>query len=300
MKNKLNLIRGRIDCVLIWGHGIKYLKEIIFEIEKNKNFEILKIIKYIPKSIDSFIREVYSYDYAPFEHLKAKTKYLKKVDNTVCFIIIKNFNPNEEFYGDGAFRHNESLSLKKLKEKLRDKFNPYEDGLRTHNHIIHATDNQTQTHYLLTYLGFENGLNQFINDKNIFNIPKHINSNFSFSIRNVDISDLICRILIGNNWNDYSSLDVKLNQTPHFMSISDKNIYEDYLMKFIGGPIKDYNSVKKFESMKNDFVYLSGDYYNSYVIVKKYKSKYLVLDGIHRSALHLNQGNKKITVCLIN
>ena len=110
MINKPNLIRSRIDCILVWGHGLKHLEDIIFEIEKNKNFEVLKIIKHIPKSQKKLVKEVYSYDYAPFYHLKNKTKYLMKVDNVVCFIIVKNIIPNEDFYGEGAFRHVESVN----------------------------------------------------------------------------------------------------------------------------------------------------------------------------------------------
>ena len=302
VKNKINLVRPRVDCILIWGHGMKYFKEIISEIEQNEYFEILKIIKHIPKSQKHLVREVYSYDYAPFEHLVDKTKYLKRVDKEVCFILIKNLNPMEDLYGKGEFRHIESVTLKNFKEYLRDKFNPYENGIRSHNHILHACDNQTQTHYLLKYLGYKTGLDFFKSDKNFFNIPNHISTNNSFSIINVDYNQLFCKIAVGDSWNKYSLREMQIKETPHYKSIIEGNsdAYEKYLMKFIGGPIKDYNSPKKYELLKHNYKYLDGKYYNSFVVVKKQNEKYLLLDGLHRCSLHFFQGNNSITACLIN
>ena len=300
MNYRLNLIKTRIDCFLIWGHGIKHLFEILNDIENNDNFKILKIIKHIPKSQKNLVKEVYSYDYAPFEHLNDKTKYLNRVDNLVCFIIIENLKPNEDFFGNGPFRHIESVTLKIFKEKLRDKYNPYENGIRSHNHILHACDNETQTHFLLKYLGYKNGLKTFMKTENLFNFPYHINYDSMLQIKKIKYEDLVCKIPEGEDWNSYSLKEMEIKHTPHYKSILNSNIYKEYIYKFIGGPIKDYNSIKKFNLMKNNFKYLDDNYYNSYVIVKKYNKKYLILDGIHRASLHFYSGNRTIVACLIN
>ena len=153
------LKQTRMDCILIWGHGLEKFNDILNDIGANKNFKILKIQKHKPKSMRLFVKEMYSYDYAPFWHLKAKTKYLLKTEQEVCFIFIKNLDPNEDYFGENLFRHKESLTLKVFKEELRDKYSPYENGERTHNHVIHATDSEAQTEHMLKYLGYEDGVN---------------------------------------------------------------------------------------------------------------------------------------------
>ena len=65
-----------MDYFLIWGHGLQYSKEIIDYIRSIPEFEIQLIKKYRPRSISRLIKKIYSYDYAPYFHLKAKTKYL--------------------------------------------------------------------------------------------------------------------------------------------------------------------------------------------------------------------------------
>lgn len=300
MKSNIKIKNSRIDTILVWGHGVKFLDDILLEIEENKNFEILKIIKHIPKSQKKLVKEVYSFDYAPFYHLKDKTKYLMKVDKEVCFIIIKNILPNEDLYGVGAFRHIESVSLKTFKESLRDKFNSYENGIRSHNHVIHATDNDTQTHYLLKYLGYKNGLVTFNNQKKIFNFPEHISEQTSLTLMKIDYENLICNVVAGDSWNSYELKAMEVRNSPHYQSLSNMDIYNEYWKKFIGGPIKDYNSPKKFEALKSDFKYLKEPYYNSYIIVKKHYDKYLIIDGLHRASLHFSQGNTSIIACLIN
>lgn len=295
------LLNHRIDCIIIWGHGMKYFDEILQGIEEHKNFEILKIVKHLPKSQKHLVKEVYSFDYAPFSHLKSKTKYLLKVNKEVCFIFIKNLSPKEDFFGVGQFRHVESVSLKEFKEKLRDKFNPYENGVRTHNHVIHATDNQTQTHYLLKYLGYRKGISIFIEEKKLFNFPDFITQQTPLSIIKIDYNNIVCNIVVGESWNSYSLEEVEVKKSPHFLSLSKgTDIYNKYWRKFIGGPIKAYYSPIKFSLLQTEFEYLKAPYNQSYVIVQKKGEKYLIVDGLHRAALHFYKENSSIIACLIN
>lgn len=291
---------SRVDCIIIWGHGMKFFEEILQEIEENNNFEILKIIKHIPKSQKHLVREVYSFDYAPFVHLKSKTKYLHQVKNEVCFIFVKNIVPKEDLYGKGRFRHIESVPLKHFKESLRDRFNPYENGVRSHNHVIHATDNQTQTHHLLKYLGYKEGIYTFLKDKEIFNIPEFISTKSTFSIVEIDYKDISCNIAVGESWNSYLLQEKEVKDSPHYQSLlNGGEIYNDYWKKFIGGSIKAYYSPIKFSTLKSGFNYLKAPYNKSYIIVQKHNNKYLILDGLHRAAIHFHQGNSSIIACLI-
>jgi hypothetical protein len=150
----------------------------------------------------SFVKEIYSYDYAPFWHLKDKTKYLLKTPQEVCFIFIKNLNPNEDYLGENSFRHKECLILKKFKEQLRDKYNPYCNNKRTHNHVIHATASQKQTSHIMNYLGYQEGINHFESENKFVNLPYYIKGFNNFEFKEIDVADLFCNVIEGDRWDN--------------------------------------------------------------------------------------------------
>jgi hypothetical protein len=295
---KLNLIHSRFDCILIWGHGIKYLKDILKDIRENENFEILKIQRHNPKSIKSFVKQMYSYDYAPFWHLKNKTKYLLKSSNEVCFIFIKNLNPNEDYLDEGDFRHKESLSLKKFKEELRDKYNPYENLIRSHNHVIHATDSESQTEHMLNYLGYNEGVSLFEAENNFIDAPYYLKGYFNLLFQEISVDDLYCNIIEGDSWNKYNTKKVKVEESPQFIGLTrNMNIYKLYVDKFIGGPLQEDYNLDRYKKISSGFEYLKSPYETSFILVEKMNDKYLILDGLHRACSHMKNGNKKIKVC---
>ena len=56
------LRKKRYGYFLIWGNGIKYKKEIIEIIRKEKYINIIRIQNYKPKNIKKFVKDIYSYD----------------------------------------------------------------------------------------------------------------------------------------------------------------------------------------------------------------------------------------------
>ena len=292
-------IKNRIDIILIWGHGLEYLSEILDEIRKE--FKILKIKKYKPKNLKKFVKEIYSYDYAPFWHLKAKTNYLLKTPKEVCFIVIKNQNPQEDILGEGKFRHIESLKLKRFKEKIRDKYNPYENGERTHNHIIHTTDSEAQSDYMLKYLGYKQGIKTFENSIKIIDIPYYLKEYKNYEIKKIDIKNLYANIAKGKGWDNFYIEKTKLIDTPQYKSLENgMEIYQNYIDKFLGGPLQDDYNIKRFLKLKDNFEYLKSPYNNSFIIVSKDNNgDYIVLDGLHRACLCYYKQYKEILVCQV-
>lgn len=286
----------RIDTIIVWGHGIKYLDKILEY--TNEKFEILKIKRYKIKNVKKFIKDVYSFDYAPFWHLKDKTKYLLNVPKEAVFIFIKNLNPNEDYFGEGKFRHRESKTLKNFKEFLRDKFNPYENNKRTHNHIIHATDNPTQTHCLLKMLGYKEGIKIFEEDKFI-KLPYYLKGYKKFEIKKIDINSLYGNIVVGKSWDNFDLELTPLSKTPHFLGIKNIEVYQNYIDKFLGGPLGDYYNKNKYQNLIQNFKYLKDEYKNNYVIVKQNKDRFVILDGLHRASILYSQGYKEIIVCQV-
>jgi hypothetical protein len=293
--------KNRIDCVLVWGHGLPKLDNILKDIRNKNEFEILKIQKYKPRSIKRFVKEIYSYDYAPFWHLKDKTRYLRKTPKEVCFIFFKNTFPNEEYLGENNFRHKESLTLKKFKEELRDKYNPYVQGERTHDHVIHATDSQEQADYILKYLGYKEGVTVFRNPTRIFDCPYYIEKSNKYRFRQIKVSKLYCNIVEGKSWDDCETKAVPITNSPQYIGLTENmEIYKNYINRYRGGPLQEDYNLERFLKLKYNFNYLSQPHCSAFVIVAEINEKYLVLDGLHRVCIHISQKNNEIKVCQVN
>ena len=290
----------RIDCIIIWGHGLKYFDDILSAIRENKSFEVLRIQKYKPTNIKKFVKEVYSYDYAPFWHLKEKTKYLLNTPKEVCFIFFENLYPDEDYLDVGYFRHKESKTLKKFKEELRDKYNPYKNNIRTHDHIIHATDSQGQTKSILKYLGFDMGVNLFIKNNKCINNPYYLKDFHKLNIFNIKCNELYCNVVEGVGWDDYKIITKNVYDSPQYISLTGSiEKYESYIKKFLGGPLTEDYNVGRYKRLSKKFKYLDSPYENSYVIVKNVQGRLVIQDGLHRACNHIKQGYEIITICEI-
>jgi len=293
--------KTRLDYFLIWGNGIQYRWEIL-ELLWSKNFlEIIRIQNYYPKNIKKFVETIYSYDYAPFQHLKDKTRYLLKSKPEVLFIFVLNKNPNEKIFGDGEFRHIECTHIKRIKEEIRNKYNPRINGKRTEEHVVHATDNESQVDYVLKYLGYDEGVNFLKNIPNpLLDLPYFIPKFSEFTIRSINISHLYCNILKGN-MNKYWTETQSIEESPQYKCLNgDINEYESYLSTFLGGPLTANYSVEQFLDLTKNLIYLEKPYDNNYFLVKEFRPhEYLIQDGLHRAAILLHRGVDTIPVAVI-
>lgn len=278
-----------------------YFDEIVTLVRNEPDFDIVKITKHRPNNIKKFVREVYSFDYAPFWHLKTKTKYLLKTEKEVCFLFIENRREEWDFLGEGSFRHKESLSLKSFKDRVRDRFNPRENGKRTENHVIHATDSEEQAHHLLRYLGYEEGIALFSKQNSIFGLPYYLKGYTRFNIKEVSMDELYCTVVVGKSWHDYCTERRLLSESPQYLGLTcDIAIYRDYIARFIGGPLQEDYNPDRYLKLSSNFKYLSSPFETSYVLAERIDGKYVIVDGMHRASIHLSQGNKRIKICQIS
>jgi len=294
-----NLSKHRYDYFLIWGNGLEYRENIINIIAECNFLEILKITNYKTSNIKKFIRKVYSYDYAPFEHLRAKTRYLLKSSPEIVVIFVLNKNPDERWYGEGLFKHIECMKVKKLKEKLRNQFNPTVNGKRTEEHVVHSSDNEIQTENMLKIMGFKRGLDTFRTQKHsLLDLPYYLPKINKFTIKQVCMSKLYCNVLSGNH-NEYLLQRKPVTSSPHYLSLkrNDMKLYSKYINCFMGGPLNSYYSVKKFKSLIRNLIYPNE---KSYIIVEKMESdKFLILDGLHRASILMFRNKVEIPVILV-
>ena len=286
----------RYDYILIWGNGLHHEDEILEHICSHPDFDVIHVLNHKPKCISAFVKAVYSFDYAPFEHLEEKTQYLLSTTPKVKLIVFKNINPDEDYLGTGAFRHLESMTVKSFKEKIRNLYNERKNDRRTENHVIHATDNQKQTDYLLRYLGYKDGLNTIVEHSNKYlGSPWHLSKISKFTIKQVCMDELQCRVITGQK-----CVTCAVEESPHYKSLINKNdIYKEYLKNYQGQYLKDNYSVKKFRNMAYDFKYLSSGHEFDYILVRKKDDKYIVCDGLHRLSILKSQKIEKLLVAVI-
>lgn len=277
----------RYDYFLIWGHGLKYTEEIVTMIRNTPGFKIITKCSYKPKSISRFVRSVYSYDYAPFRHLRAKTRYLLNTTPEVLIIFIHNSIARQHLKGEGRFRHIECTSIKHLKERIRDKFNERKNDRRTENHVIHASDNEMQVDHMLKLLGYREGVDIFNSlQTSILSVPYHIKYPDRFIIRHINISQIRCTIVHLSGKTQIKKR-VPIEQTPHFKALAgDESAYKSYQNQM--WEIKNRSDDHYLESLYSDFntfSYLQRPYTTSYILVRSAENGiYIIIDGVHRAA----------------
>lgn len=293
------LEKPRFDTVIIWSHGLQYKNEIIEQIRDVSGFEIVRIVKYRPKSMKKFVRKVYSYDYAPLAHLKSKIAYLNSLEPVVLCIVIKNGAPQEDMFGEGKFRHSESVTLKNLKTKLRLQFNPYDNGKMSHDHVIHATDNEEQSYHILNAV--EDIDIQKLYTNNLFSMPYFLGKVLSLHIEEVEIDRLLCGQATGSS-DAFKIEHTNVENSLQYQALANDSglaAYDEYIKKYSGTALtSDYN-IKKYVTLSRDFRYLSSGFETSYVTVEaNAEGRLVIVDGLHRAAMHLNNGNNSIKVCI--
>lgn len=290
----------RYDYFLIWGHGLPHRDAILAELRAEPTLELLKIVRHDVADIKHFVDVVYSYDYAPIEHLRGKTQYLLNTEPRVVFIFLRNLQAEEAMVGEGPFRHVESQNIKRLKERIRDRFNPRSEGRRTEDHVVHASDNQLQTHVMLKHIGFTNGVAAFNSANPVVAAPGHLRAFNSFELRSVPLASLVASLAVERGGRVESAL-TELEDTPHYRALDgDTAPYEAHFRAF-DAVLTDDHSWQKLDAMNANFSYASGDHATDYIITRRLDDgRYLIMDGLHRSSMLKKRGIEEALILVVN
>jgi glycosyltransferase involved in cell wall biosynthesis len=282
----------RIDYFLIWGHGLQYTEQILGILRSNKDIEIISIVKKNVGDIAKFVQDIYACDTVPFHHLIDKTRYLLNTRPEIIFILVKNKNPKEQFFGEGAFRHIQCRLIKDLKEEIRNKFNPRVNGKRTEYHVIHASDYQSQVEHVLRVLNLPPMEHYTRKPHPDFDLPYHLSAFDNYQIKEIDIDLLYANVLgVGV---------VPIAETPQYKYLEgDKAVYEQYLNKYFGVQLTDDHCPEAFDAMIADFEYsrANDDGRKSYIVaIQIADNKYQILDGVHRAAILKYRAARTVTI----
>ena len=282
----------RYDYFLIWGNGLSYKDDIIDIVSSVSAFEIVMMVLYKPHwGIRHFVRQIYNFDYAPYEHLKDKVRYLLKTKNEVFIIFVRNHDVREEWTGEGEYFHLESASVREVKNAIRDRYNERKSDRRTENHVIHGSDNEAQTEYLLKIIGVNVGTKLF-EKRMVNNLPYHLPDTGRYRVVKIETGKLFASVLM-----EEGVTVLPLSKTPQYRGLTEgMDVYANYLRTYQGTLLRDYYSVKKYEELRaslTDTSYLEA---GCFVTVKKIKSGYLILDGVHRASVLAIRGIGRIVV----
>jgi hypothetical protein len=289
--------RHRYDFFTIWGNGLKHVEDILSIIRKEPNIEIIRIKSYKIKDIKKFVFKLYACDPVPVEHLRSKLAYLLKVPNQFVIVFVKNMNPQENYHGEGPFRHIQCNYVNDIKWRIRELYNPKKEGQRTEEHVIHASDYEEQVDYLLKMLGHKNGL-MFLHgdgDGLPFSKPYHLRKPDFYTFRTIKHTNLRAIILSESPKNSNVPLKktAKISKTPHFLSLIHRSMdYQNYLNRYRYTWLTDDHYPIKLQNM-SEMSRKQLDHLDPIIVIRK-GSSFQILDGVHRAAVSLFVGRKSI------
>ena len=286
-------LNSRFDCLILWGTTGDITNEVLILLSEEPNLKVLKIISKNVKDMKSLVRQVYSHDYAPRMHLKEKTRYLVRQSSHVTFIFLHNLKPLEDYSGVGSFRHIECLRIKAFKEKVRDIHNPYEGTVRSHLHVIHATDNESQAFSLLKHVGYSS-FDDLLSKNLGVTFPAHLGMVSQYSIIRIKLINLMCSLA-----NEPDEL-IPLKDSPHYGALTGHpEEYQRYVSRSRGKTLKDNHTIEQLLRLFREIEYGAADYANDLIIVKENNEQLVIADGLHRAACLLAKGVEEVAVCKI-
>jgi len=284
--------KKRLDYFLIWGNGLQYTRQIMDIIRRHKDLEIIYITKKSVSDIGKFVQDIYACDTVPFKHLIAKTRYLLRTRPEIIFMLVKNNKAQEKLFGQGQFRHIQCQLIKDVKEEIRNKFNPRVNGKRTEEHVIHASDYESQVEHVLKVFGLP-PIEFYTRQPNPdLDVPYHITPFDDYLIKEVDIDNLYANIL--------GAGVVPITETPHYKYLTgDRSTYQTYYERYFGKQLTEDHFPDAYDLMLAIFKYdfTTKDGRRSLILAKMLdNNKYQILDGVHRAAILKHQGIKTITI----
>ncbi len=286
----------RYMCVVVWAHGLRYVDEIIAKLEDDPDWTILMARMVRGFSPETFILKVYGCDTYPLEHLYDKIRYLKLLPGNALFIFVKCHNTDGRVMGSGAFRAWQADKMVTFKRYFREKYNPRNpDGSTGHDHVIHGTDNESQTDYMLKLLGYADGIRIFEREVP-FAMPHHIQWTGKYRLTSLPLASLRANILFRDEGHVVSRF-VRLEETPQYLGVTVPDIYKKYLEEFQYTYLCDHYSHRKYSALQLvDIVRLLR---KNPVLVRRSGDNYALLDGVHRASVALAKGVQTIPAVIV-
>lgn len=268
----------------IKDRGLKYTNEILEILISNKNkFNLMMILKYEKKFLNN-------YNFFSYLKLTPEIKFLLKKSKKGMFIFTKFKNDNHIHKAINQSTYIKNQVIAKYQKIIRNKFDLNQSELKISSHTFYGCSNGHDAHYVLKYLGYNNGL-QILNrhENKPFKVSYFIENFNQCKIHEIQVDDLICNTILR------SSIDIKESPQYKFL-LGSENEYKNYIEKYLGIKLLVYHSIQKYRDLLKNFKYLGKENETSYVIVKKVNGKYMIIDGLHRASLSIYKKKSKLIV----
>ncbi|MFQ5681794.1 MAG: hypothetical protein ACE5HC_00845 [Candidatus Binatia bacterium] len=280
--------RYRYDFFTIWGNGLSHAEAILNILRKERNLEIVRIETRRIEKMRRFVFDLYACDTVPMRHLHAKLAYLLDEHPEIVIVLVKNLAPEESIVGEGPFRHVQCCYINRIKETIRDLYNPRLNGVRTEEHVIHASDHEEQVDYLVKMLGDSRGL-KFLGEDSSglpFRKPYHIPRPSAYAFKSLPVEGLWASILVDLESRVDKTKLVKIGETPHFQTLTNGGTaYVDYLRHFRHTWLTDDHTWDKLLHMNQLSERRIKDF--DPILVTQVPEGFKILDGVHRAAVTL-------------
>jgi len=289
--------------IIVWGHGIEYIEDILNTLMADIDCSILNITKKTYTNVQEIINQCYKLEMVNSNHIFNKTMYLRTVPNQYIHILIKNYGRSNKQYGEGTFAVTADENIVNWKWKIRNKYNPRQSGIHikplpegvTHHHVVHVTDSDEESDYLTrTFLGncqshyeprilnnvpicrIEKSKEKIIYQHDYLSVPWHLSTPNKILVCMVNI-DKIKVSVIGKG-------HCAINEAPHYMYVNEeKQPYIDYYNSNMGISLQDNHTCLQFDKLISSFVPVNYNLENTRLIIVN--RNYVCMDGLHRLSI---------------
>jgi hypothetical protein len=199
---------------------------------------------------------------------------------------VENSSPEETYYGEGPFRHLQCEKVKRIKEEVRNEFNPRFAGVRTENHVIHGSDGETQTELVMRMIGLKEGISLFERNRHWpFRVPYFLEGLSRITYQPIPTKEILV--------SEYGKADpVPVDRTVHCRFVKgDRTPYLEYYWRFRFKFLLDDHGEFSFDRLIKS---LGEGAECEPVLVAKRPEGFIVLDGAHRAAIQAAKGSAKV------
>ena len=264
-----------------------------------KHFDVFRIISLPSSSLGRVIRTTYPFNILHIRHIYMKTRYIHKntLNNEITILLARTSHFRSSLVNSSIKSHYlENSYVKHHKNVIRSLFNnKLLSGTNTHDHVIHATDNEGDVLDLIKEIDwffFYKLVSSRKSCNDIYNLDALedgaeslylSNSSRSFEVDIDDLSSFKCRVFEGPRHNPYSQL-TNITQSPHYrFLLGHTEEYINYLSCYLGTGLRSFYSVDKYTDLINAFE--STDF--PPIILKKNATHVCIVDGLHRASISL-------------
>ena len=293
----MNSRSSELVAFVIWpnaGLSIVPIKSYLF-----KHFDVFRIISLPSSSLGRVVRTTYPLNILQIRHIYMKTRSIREniLNNEITILLARTSHLKSSLVKSSIKSHYlENEYVKYHKNVIRSLYNnKLLSGGNTHDHVIHATDNEDDVLDLIKEFDWfffyklsssRKSVNDIYNSDSLGNGSEALNLLDSSRCFEVDIDKLSsfkCRVFEGPRHDPYNKL-INIMQTPHYrFLLGYTEEYSNYISRYLGTGLRSLYSTDKYTKLINSFKTTNFPP----ILVKQSAKHVCIVDGLHRASISL-------------